>query len=256
MSNSLAKNRDADSVINGFIDRGLQHQAHKTAPRQYLGASLLGDACERRIQYTYLANLRGTERSTRATGQQLRIFAMGHCLEPLVIKWMEKAGFILSTRNSAGKQHGFTQAGGKIAGHIDGVLLGCKGELFNDALDYPALWECKTMSAKHWRKFAKDGLQHSHPHYIAQVQLYMAYLGFTDNPALLTALNKDTAELHHELIEFDAKVAQRYSDRAVHILKACEAGETLPRIAHSADYFVCKTCAFQARCWGLSGGAA
>ena len=69
------------------------------------------------------------------------------------------------------------------------------------------------------------GLALSHPHYFAQVQLYMAYMQLDEHPALVTILNKDSSELHHEWIQFDAAIAQRYSDRAAHILKACQASE-------------------------------
>jgi hypothetical protein len=37
--------------------------------------------------------------------------------------------------------------------------------------------------------------------------------GLADNPALFTAINKGSAKLHHELVPFDAEVAQRMSDR-------------------------------------------
>lgn len=52
------------------------------------------------------------------------------------------------------------------------------------------------------------------------------------NPALFTAINKDTAELHHELVPFNASLAQRMSDRAVKVITASEAGELLPRMTN------------------------
>ena len=48
------------------------------------------------------------------------------------------------------------------------------------------------------------------PIYAAQVALYQAYMGLTEAPALFTAVNKDTSELHHELVPFDAAVAQAW----------------------------------------------
>ena len=70
--------------------------------------------------------------------------------------------------------------------------------------------------------------------------------GISENPALFTAVNKDTAELHHELVPFDAALAQRLSDRAVNILRATEAHELLPRIATSPDHFECQRCPWSA----------
>jgi hypothetical protein len=48
----------------------------------------------------------------------------------------------------------------------------------------------------------------SKPVYAAQLAVYQAYMessvaGLSANPALFTAINKDTAELHHELVPFD-----------------------------------------------------
>ena len=70
-------------------------------------------------------------------------------------------------------------------------------------------------------------------------------------PALFTAINKDTAELHHELVPFDAGLAQRMSDRAVRILQATDAGELLPRVATTRDFLECRFCACAERCWSL-----
>ena len=77
----------------------------------------------------------------------------------------------------------------------------------------------------------------------------MAYMQLDVHPALVTILNKDSSELHHERIQFDAAIAQRYSDHAAHILKACQASEWLPRIAKDPNYFVCKSCQWQKTCW-------
>jgi hypothetical protein len=82
-------------------------------------------------------------------------------------------------------------------------------------------------------------------------QAYMdaAIPGVADHPALFTAINKDTAELHHELVPFNAELAQRMSDRAVRILRASDAGELLPRIALATDHFECRFCPWAKRCW-------
>jgi hypothetical protein len=77
----------------------------------------------------------------------------------------------------------------------------------------------------------------------------MAYMDLTENPALWTVVNKDTSELYHEWIPFDASIAQEASDRAVRIIQACEAGELLPREYPSADFYQCHWCAYSERCW-------
>ena len=123
-------------------------------------------------------------------------------------------------------------------------------------LGYPALWECKTMNARSWKETAQKGVLLARPVYAAQLAVYQAYMegsvaGISANPALFTAVNKDNADLHHELVPFDGGLAQRMSDRAVRVLQATEAGELLPRIAANPDHHECRMCAWSQRCWSL-----
>ena len=174
----------------------------------------------------------------------------------LAIRWLRATGIDLYTRKgnrSDGEQFGFAVAGGRIRGHVDGIIASAPGAL---GLAVPALWECKTMNAKNWRETAAKGVVVAKPVYAAQIALYQAYMeaqvpGISQSPALFTAINKDTAELHHELVPFDAALAQRMSDRGVRILQATDAGELLPRIATSRDFHECRMCAWADRCWGL-----
>ena len=113
------------------------------------------------------------------------------------------------------------------------------------------------MNAKSWRLCVKDGVTLAKPVYAAQIALYQAYMaasvpGISAAPAVFTAINKDTAEMHHELVPYDAALAQRMSDRAVRILRATDAGELLPRIATSRDFFECRFCPWAMRCWRLA----
>jgi hypothetical protein len=90
----------------------------------------------------------------------------------------------------------------------------------------------------------------------AQIAVYQAYMegtvpGISATPALFTAINKDTAEMHHELVPFDPDLAQRMSDRGVRILQATDAGELLPRVATTPGFFECRFCPWSSRCWGL-----
>ncbi len=241
--------------INTAIDAALVAENEATPPRDYLGGSRLGVACERALQFEFTATPK--DDGAGFTGQTLRIFAIGHQLEDLAVAWLRGAGFDLYTRKGNrpdGGQFGFSVAGGRIRGHVDGIIAaGPEGF----GLAVPALWECKTMNAKNWRACVKDGVVKSKPVYAAQIAVYQAYMepqvpGIATNPALFTAINKDTAELHHELVPFDAALAQRMSDRGVHILQATDAGELLPRIASNRDFFECRFCPWAQHCWGIS----
>ncbi len=114
---------------------------------------------------------------------------------------------------------------------------------------YPALWEHKALGQKSWNEVVKKGVVVARPVYAAQIALYQVYMKLTEAPAILTARNRDTQQLYHEPVPFDAALAQRMSDRAVQILEATKAGELLPRIAGNPSYFQCRWCAFTNRCW-------
>jgi len=239
--------------INTAVDAALEAERAATPPRDYLGASRLGQPCERALQFEFAHAPK--DEGQEFSGRSLRIFAIGHALEDLAIKWLRAAGLDLATRTRDGGQFGFSVAGGRIRGHVDGIVVEAPAAM---GLRTPALWECKTMNAKNWRETVAKGVTVAKPVYAAQIALYQAYMeasvpGLSANSALFTAINKDTAELHHELVPFDADLAQRMSDRAVRILRATVAGDLLPRIATSRDFFECRFCPWAGRCWSLPG---
>ena len=241
-------------AINHRIDAALEAEDRARKPRAYLGASRLGVSCERALQFEYAHAPKDPGRDF--DGKLLRIFAAGHLFEDLAIRWLCMAGFELFTTKGNrpnGEQFGFSAAGGRIQGHVDGILTAGPDGI---AMAYPALWECKSLNNRSWKDAAKRGVVLSKPVYAAQIATYQAYMepqipGISANPALFTAVNKDTAELHHELVSFDSSLAQKMSDRAVRILQATEAHELLPRISRESTHFECRMCAFQDRCWGL-----
>ncbi len=230
---------DLTARINAHIDQALREKDAKKPARQYLGASLIGEPCLRKIQYSYQA----TGPSTYS-GKTLRIFKAGHVFEEMSAEELRLAGFDLRTHDKNGEQFGFEVAGGKIAGHIDGVL--CGGPV---TMAYPALWEHKALGVKSWNEVVKKGVTAAKPVYAAQIALYQAYMDLIEAPALFTARNRDTQELYHEAVPFDAALAQRMSDKAVQILEATKAGELLSRITKNPSYFQCRWCDFAERCW-------
>jgi hypothetical protein len=225
-------------LINELLDAKFLEQHKKQEKRDYLGASILGDECTRKIQLQYMKH------EPDVSAQTLRTFAIGHCLEDLIADWIKLAGFDLQTRNENGEQFGFSAADGKLKGHVDGIIYGGP-----DFCKYPYLWECKTLNNKSWTDTAKRGVLVTKPLYFAQIQLYMAYMSLDENPCLFSALNKDTSELYHELIPFDPEAAQRYSDRAVQIIKASENNELMPCISSDSSFYRCKMCGFRNECF-------
>lgn len=220
--------------LSHLIDEALQNR--KETQRKYLGASRLGEDCSRMLQYEFY----NTPKDKPFSGQILRTFAVGHSIEDLMSEWLRSAGVILG-----GSQKEFSTANGLIKGHVDGVITDGP----QDFGPFPRLWECKSANAKKFKEFERNHVQKANPVYYAQMQLYMAYLQLSDNPALFTVVNKDTSELYFENVSFDPCVAQEASDRGANIIQACICGQLLPRISNDPDYFKCQWCAWQTRCW-------
>jgi hypothetical protein len=228
--------RNPSAHISALVDAAVEAKAAQERPRDYLGASILGKPCARYLQYCYF----NTPKNKPFSGRILRIFQRGHAGEDWMIGWLRQAGFVLSDR-----QGGFSTAGGRIQGHCDGAIVAGP-----EGYAYPCLWENKVLGAKGWNKTDKEGVKKAYPDYYGQLQLYMAYLDLADNSALFTALNADTMKIHAELVPFDPQEAQRLSDRAVTVLKACDAGDLLPRLSDDSTWFQCKWCDYHGRCHG------
>lgn len=228
--------------ITALVDLGMQRLRSEEMPRDYLGASRLGVSCARALQYEFAKA--PVDPGRDADGRLLRIFRRGHVMEDCMVDWLRAAGFDLRTRKANGDQFGFSAAGGRLQGHIDGVIVGGP-----EGFTYPALWENKCLGSKSWRDLEKSGLAVAKPVYAAQVAIYQAYLELHEQPAIFTAVNADTMEIYTELVPFDAALAQRMSDRALTVISATEAGELLPRAFHDPTHFECRMCAWQDRCW-------
>lgn len=226
----------ATDPINREIDRAIAERIAADEPRDYLGASALGSECLRKIQWDWKRRIPHEPRTQR-------IFDRGHWLEGMAAKLLDAAGFKIVRTGDA---TAFEQLGGMFKGHVDGIVIaGPKIE----GVTYPCLWECKGLGSKGWMKLSKDGLAKAYPGYADQVALYQAYLNLTENPCIFTASNMDTMELLHLLIPFDQERAQIASDRAVQVIGAQLAGETLPRVTDNPEDWRCRFCSHREGCW-------
>ena len=141
-------------TINALIDVAIQQERSAQPERDYLGASRLGVFCARALQYEYTK----TPRDEDFKGQILRIFEIGHAFEALALAWLRQAGFSVFTKKPNGDAFGFSVAGGRIRGHVDGIINDAPADL---GMKFPAIWECKSMNAKSWRDTVKHGLKTS-----------------------------------------------------------------------------------------------
>ena len=221
------------------ISRLINELIESTAPpspnyRQYLGASVIGTECLRKIQYDWFCD---PEFPMRIQS----IFARGHFFEEVTRRHLIAAGFKFAPTARCG----FEAAHGLFRGHADGIIV--DGPRV-PSLCLPCLWEHKCLGAKGWRAIERDGLTGLYKVYAAQVAIYQAYLDLT-NPALFSVLNADSCERLHFLVPFDAQLAQLTSDRGVAVIEASRAGELLPRISEDPEDWRCKMCSHCTRCW-------
>jgi hypothetical protein len=259
----FAAARSADLVshaVSRLIGAGMAAQREAEGPRDYLGASLLGEECLRKLRYEFEGQPRDDDR--QFSPEILRVFERGHDAEARMARHLRAAGFKLLTEKADGGQFGFYAAKdpetgtARIRGHADGIIVGWDGDgflrddpdlwMWADSLEFPALWENKGLKNRSFNDLKKKGLQGSKPLYYAQINLYMAYL---DIPrALFTAENQDTCEIWADVLTLDMAAAQEASDRGVTVISARSADE-LPRLAAAEDGWQCKFCPFHGRCW-------
>ena len=229
-------------AISQAVDKAIVEKNTRRERRRYLGASSIGEECSRKIQYRYLNY--PTDEGSGFSARTLRIFEFGHHIEDHAAAWLRDAEFDLRTEDKMGKQFGFSIAGDEIKGHIDGVI--CGG---NVTMGYPCLWENKSANDQKWKTFQRMGVAKANPVYATQIALYQAYMELTEHPALFTVVNKNNSEIYYELVPFNRELAQAASDKAVNILTAAKAGDILPRIAQTRDFYLCKFCEFRETCW-------
>jgi hypothetical protein len=225
-------------LINAAIDLGALRRKATEPRRTYVGASIVGDPCNRKLFYEWF----DVPVDVPLAGRTVRYWDAGTLFETLATQWFREATFELRTHGQDGNQFGFMTAQGRIGGHIDGVLM--NGPV---ALPYPLGWEHKALNEKSWSDCVKRKVKASKPIYYAQMQTYMAYLELEH--FLFSITNKNTQELWHELVPFDRQEAQRVSDKTVDLLRAIDARTLPPRIASRPDYYLCRWCSRNKRCW-------
>jgi hypothetical protein len=230
-------------LLTTLLDASYKAKQDAQPRREYLGASMMGKDCVRAVAYEYHGVAKDPERGF--SGRLYRVFDMGHDGEERMSQYLRIGGFELRTVGRDGKQFGYEVAGGKMKGHIDGVIV----EGPDVGCPWPALWENKALNDKGFNDVADKGIEKAKPLYFAQVQIYMAYLAL--DRCLFTCINRDTGDLYAEVIELHAQKAQSLSDRGVKVIESRQP-EDFPRIAREETDYRCRFCDWHDRCWSAS----
>ncbi len=198
--------------------------------RTYMGTSGIGVECDRQLWYSF------HKPKAVDSAKVLRIFEIGHALEPVIIGWLRKAGLTVYTEKANGEQFGFEDE--MIAGHIDGVVLGVP---FAEKI--PHLLEIKTANDFRYKAFVKEGFC-SDEKYKAQIHIYMNKMKLTR--CLAVVKNKNTQEVYYEIIELDEFYALSMVSRGKEVARM----EEMPgRKYPTKSFFKCQYCNWKIECW-------
>lgn len=201
----------------------------KLEPRRgYLGASQIGNDCDRALWYGFHWAAR-----PGFPGRILRLFDTGHREEERILNDLRAIGVRIE-----GTQAEFSACNGHFRGHLDAVGLGL--------LEAPKTWhliEVKTMNKTSFNRFVEHGVEKSHPKYFDQMQVYMGAEELSRGA--LVAQCKDDDKIHIERVEYSGQAYRRLIGKAERIIDAA----SLPgRISEKPEFYKCRLCEYSMLC--------
>lgn len=198
-------------------------------PREHLGASEIGEECQRRIWYGW----RWVVRRVFAP-RMLRLFNRGHNTEGRCTEFLRAAGFeVFDTDPNTGKQYLFSDIEGHYGGSTDGLAT--------HPQYFPGQWlqcEYKTHNDKSFQLLLKEGVRRSKPRHYVQMSTYGRRFGC--HFGIYVAVNKDNDNIHIEILELDWTLADEKTEAARTIITS---QVPLKRMNNAQpSFFACKQC--------------
>ena len=202
------------------------HESQQEPPRAHLGASVLGDPCDRKLWLGFHWAV-----IEKFPGRILRLFARGQDEEPRIVKDLRAVGLVI-------EHTGADQMRVELAPHIGGSLDGIIISGVPEAPKAKHVLECKTHNKRSFDDLEKLGVEKSKPQHFCQMQCYMH--GTKIERALYVAVCKDDDRLHVERVRYDAAVALKAIARGSRIVYA----DRMPDpISTDGSWYQCKMCA-------------
>lgn len=218
-----------------------QREAEQGNERTYLGLSILGDECERKLWYAF----RWAHEREQFEGRMLRLFETGHREEERVIENLKSVGIDIHEHDrTTGEQWAVQAAGGHVRGHLDGVI-------FSGVIEAPKVchvFECKTHSVKSFKDLIAKGVKLAKPVHYAQMQGYMHLKGI--DRALYVAVEKDTDTIQVERIHYDPMFAGQLMAKGERIVTSNKPPMKLHDDPNSRAAFACGWCPSYGVCHG------
>ncbi|MFO0906804.1 MAG: hypothetical protein U0835_00295 [Isosphaeraceae bacterium] len=226
------------------IDRELERRAATEPRRSYLGASAIGEPCERKLWYS----IRPEIPRKPLDAASLKRFQDGHHGESVMADRLRLVpGVELWTSDDqTGGQIGGTLLDGRFGWHVDGVILGLL-----QAPETPHVWEHKQVGEKKFAEFRKlkaqmpekQVLEHWDSVYFAQGVLYMELLDLSRHYLTVsTPGGRETASCRTEARPTMAKALLEKARRVL------DAKEPPARLSERPEFFKCKWCDFREAC--------
>jgi hypothetical protein len=224
------------------LKRVIFEEQFKEKKRDYVGASIIGDPCARKIWYGF-----NGYQAEPFDAEALMRFQDGHRTEELTAARLRAIpGIELWTHDEQGNQFGFSILGGKFKGHCDGVIRG-----LIQAPKALHVWECKASGEKKYNEFCnakakygdKDALKNWSENYYIQGQILMHFLQI-DRHYTTVALSGGR-DYESCRTEYDPVVAEMAIDKATKIIESREAPK---KLSEKPEFFQCRWCAFKDVC--------
>ena len=203
--------------------------------RNHLGASLIGEECERKLWYGF----RWCS-DPCFSGRMLRLFNTGFREESRIIKELRRIGIKVWDRDpDSGEQLHYTDPDcPHFSGSLDGI-----GKGFDEAPVTPHEIEIKSSGSKAFSKVKHEGVQKAKPLHYSQIQTYCRWAEL--DRAFYFVVNKDTDEIYSERVYYDKAFAERLADKAKRVVYS---DVPLERISKNAGNFQCKFCPYVGPC--------
>jgi hypothetical protein len=213
--------------INESIRQGIA----RDPKRNYVGASAIGHPCRRKIWYEF----KGYDGEPISEKLGI-IFETGRRIEDMILSYLIGSDLNIScwilTEFCEKELPDFK-------GTCDAII-----EINNEKI----ILEIKTANNASFYQFKKHGLKAWNEQYFSQGQSYMGMSGIKKD--ILLAINKDTSEMHEELVEYDDVYYEMLKQKAKDII---EAKELPSRMNNSPLFYMCKMCQFNKVCHSNKG---
>ena len=221
----------------------IEDEAKKEKPRGYVGASSIGDDCERKLWY----QLNKPEYARERKAELILAANDGHRGEDLFASYVRKIdGVELVTHGADGRQLGFSDLDGGFKGHCDGLITGLP-----QAPKTRHVWEHKVKNEKYYNLLLnlkttndiKNVLQLWDYTYYCQAVIYMYYFDCTRH--YMTVGMAGSRKFQSLRTNSNTELAKQLIQKAKRIL-----AYTTPPLGISSNptFWKCKFCDYSKEC--------